>query len=146
MENLNKAQLLDKNMCIFCLDFKNGQPENSNELMPRFLKLVRRHFKEKIKSSSNKADRGIASAEINLKLDSCTKCSIVMNLYCQVYHAMKCLELQLNYLMDKLSCVIKCADANDLRIDDFRDWCMKKKLDMDKSMAFRKSFYSQSMH
>lgn len=153
-------------LCIFCYkscnqDYHNGKSRTEKhqfvvQVQARFFQMVQRYFEYKRTSgvgytnvssspSCGKLTMPQEGGEDDWKIGYCSDCFSIMDAYCDIYHEMKVLEMELDRKLDTLSTIMTYAERVPSRISGYRDWCLRERLDMEKSMKFRRNFQKECM-
>ncbi len=100
--------------CVFCYRNNNSlvNNESKNTSIKRFVKLVGRFV------YTGKHNRLCDSIEEIFALEipcdnlwnSCEDCKLIIESFCETYHELKCLEMKLEWKLDKLGKIIKQAN------------------------------------
>ncbi|CAL8130028.1 unnamed protein product [Orchesella dallaii] len=97
-------------ICIFCYREKSLDCDNDNEklgkgiTLNRFVELAERCLK------TNFPLHDIGTEHGNGIFGICQDCQFVEDSFCKLYHEWKCLELEVEWRLNKLCRVMKCAD------------------------------------
>ncbi len=100
--------------CVFCYRSNTTSVNKINKdvLIKSFVKFVNRFVgSDKQNNIFNRVKETFAS-EIpsdNL-LNSCDECKLIVKSFCEGYHELKCLEMQLEWKLDKLGRIIQLAN------------------------------------
>lgn len=112
-------------LCIFCCRKVNRgsssveYEEPDEEILERFIHFTDRNFNcvdKKYSSVSN-------TKELSKSSSACLKCFGIIEYYCNLYHQIECLQLQLNCQLKKVWKIMNYADRIPARVKAFREWC-----------------------
>ncbi|ODM93430.1 Gastrula zinc finger protein XlCGF48.2 [Orchesella cincta] len=120
--------------CSFCyknVDEGELEKEEVDEVLAKFVKLARRYF-------------GGKEMEHLVKLESCPQCFKVVTSFCDLYHQLKCIELEMEWRVSKLKEVMSSADKVEFRKDNFRrSWRKREEAGREAVEEFRKDFITK---
>ncbi|CAL8098598.1 unnamed protein product [Orchesella dallaii] len=102
--------------CSFCYqnvdeDENVLEKEEANEVLSKFRKLVSRCF-----AMGRKREEEFSQ----VKLESCPDCLTIVTSFCDLYHQLKCLELEVEWRLSRLKKVMSLADGVEFRKENFR--------------------------
>ncbi|CAL8130020.1 unnamed protein product [Orchesella dallaii] len=90
---------------LYCSNNVNDNEELGNRItLNRFVKLAERWLKTNLPLHDTVAEHG------NGIFGTCEDCKFVVDSFCKLYHEWKCLELEVEWRLQKLCSVMKCAD------------------------------------
>lgn len=110
----NDQTKLEKRLCLLCLKF--GQFFDNHDVFKRiqeFSRFLGRYSDQKIDL------RFCVSWDAN-NLGCCSDCLALTNEFCRVYHQIKCMELQLEWNLERIVQIIRKAGRVPSRVKRFR--------------------------
>lgn len=99
-------------VCVFCYRNSTSPANTTNTglLIKRFVKFVDRFvYNGKDNKLFKQTEMVMAEIPSDNLLNSCEDCKSLLESFCEDYHKIKCLELQLDWKLSKLGKIIKLA-------------------------------------